>query len=60
MENIVGNYSTVVETLIQAMKYVHRENHSVHLGLKEDGPMGEHASKQGFGQSVLFSATSHN
>lgn len=32
----MGNYSTVVETLIQAMQYVHRKSHSVHLGLKED------------------------
>lgn len=37
VEDIVGNCSTVVETLIQAMQYVHRKSHSLHLGLKEDG-----------------------
>lgn len=40
MENIVGNYSTVVETLIQAMKYIQRKNHSVHRDLKQSGAMG--------------------
>ena len=46
MEDIVGNYTTVVEALIQAMQYVHRKSHSVHLGLKEDGGC-INAGKQG-------------
>ncbi len=37
MEDIVGNYSTVVETLIQAMQYVHRKSHSEYRGPKADG-----------------------
>ncbi len=46
MEDIGGNYSTVVETLIQAMQYVHRKSHSVHL--KGDGGC-MNAGKQGLG-----------
>ena len=48
MEDIVGNYSTVVETLIQAMQYVHRKSRSVHLSPNEhEGWMN--ARKQALG-----------
>lgn len=55
MEDILGNYSTVVETLIQAMQYVHRKSHSVHLASYRGG-VCINAGKQGMRQNVPLCA----